>query len=331
MRLRLPGARLSAEWRHRFIQRWLDRRVPPESSRIVLHRRRLFILPTRLGYTFALTIALLLLGSLNYGTSLGFVVTFLLAGAGALGMLHTYRNLEGIILDFAPAPPVFAGETARFPVHVDTGERPRWAITLTPPGDGDRIEFHVHGDAPVTTTMPVPAPRRGRLRPGRSRLATEWPLGLFRVWSWLHPGIGTVVYPPAYDHGFPLPETGLSGRRGRAAAGDEDFDGLRDYRPGDSPRRIAWKALARTDELQTKTFETAPAGERWLPWDALGSLAMEERLEQLCHWVVELDRRGLRYGLALPDHRIEPGTGRAHRHRCLEALALFGLPAEDAA
>lgn len=329
MRYRLPGVRLLAERRYRLVRRWLDRRVPPESPHIILHRRRLFILPTRLGYTFALTLALLLLGSLNYGTSLGFVVTFLLAGSGALGMLHTYRNLEGITLTFAPASPVFAGETAQFPVHVDATEKPRWAITLTPPGDGDGIDFHTRSDAPVAATMPVPAQRRGRLRPGRSRLTTEWPLGLFRVWSWLHPRVGTVIYPEPRDHGFPLPETGAGGRRGRPAAGDEDFEGLRDYRPGDSPRRIAWKALARTDELQTKTFEAAPAGERWLPWDALGSLSMEARLEQLSHWVVELDRRGLRYGLALPDHRIEPDTGRAHRHRCLEALALFGLPAKD--
>lgn len=330
MLLRFPGAHLLAERRARFVDRWLDRRVPPESPRIVLHRRRLFILPTRLGYTFALTLALLLLGSLNYGTSLGFVVTFLLAGAGALGMLHTYRNLEGVSLSFAPAPAVFAGETARFPVHVDRTERPRWALVLTPPGGGD-IHFDTRSDAPVTTAMPVSTSRRGRLRPARARLATEWPLGLFRVWSWLHPRIETVVYSPPRDHGFPLPESDSAGRRGRPVHGDEDFAGLRDYRPGDPPRRIAWKTLARTDELQTKAFEAAPAGERWLPWDALGSLGMEQRLEQLCHWVIELDRRGLRYGLALPDRRIDPDTGRTHRHRCLEALALFGLSAEETA
>lgn len=324
MRLRLPGARLLAARRRSLVQRWLDRRVPPEDPRVVLHRRRLFILPTRLGYTFALTLALLLLGSLNYGTSLGFVVTFLLAGAGALGMLHTYRNLEGLRVVFAPAPAVFAGDTARFPVHVDSGRRPRWALALAAPGDGERA-FHARPEAPVATELPVPAARRGRLRPARSRLATEWPLGLFRVWSWLHPRVETVVYPTPRDHGCELPVTAAPGQRGQAAPGDEDFAGLRDYRAGDPPRRIAWKALARTDQLQTKTFESAPAGERWLDWEDLGGLGTEERLQQLAHWVVELDARGQRYGLALPDRRIEPGGGPAHRHRCLEALALFGL------
>ncbi len=214
-------------------------------------------------------------------------------------------------------------------MHVDSSDRPRWALTLSGP-DGTDTGFDALSEVPVEIAMPVPAPRRGRLQPDRARLTTEWPLGLFRVWSWLHPSIESVIYPPPRDHGFPLPESGSVGQRGRPVAGDEDFAGLRDYRPGDPPRRIAWKALARTDELQTKAFEAAPAGERWLAWDALGALKTEERLEQLCHWVVELDRRGLRYGLALPDRRLGPDAGPAHRHRCLEALALFGLPATEA-
>ena len=328
MRFRLPGARLLAERRRRLVERWLDRRVPPESARIVLHRQRLFILPTRLGYTFALTLALLLLGSLNYGTSLGFIVTFLLAGAGAVGMLHTYRNLEGVSLAFAPAPPVFVGETARFPIQVDSSDRARWALTLTGP-DGTESEFDALPEPPAVASMAVPARRRGRLQPGRARVTTEWPLGLFRVWSWVYPRIEAVVYPRPRDHGFPLPMTASAGQRGRPVAGDEDFAGLREYRPGDPPRRIAWKALARSDELQTKAFEAAPAGERWLAWDALGALALEERLEQLCHWVIELDRRGQRFGLALPDRRIVPANGPVHRHQCLEALALFGLSARE--
>lgn len=327
---RLPGLRRLAAWRDRFVQRWLDRRVPPEAPRIVLHRRRLFILPTSLGYTFALTLGLLLIGSLNYGTSMGFVVTFLLAGGGALGMLHTYRNIEGLELTFSPAPAVFAGETAGFPVRVDSGGRTRWGIALVP-AEHDEIAFHVPADAPVSASLPCVARRRGRLRPGRTRLSTQWPLGLFRTWSWVHPRIDSLVYPRPVDHGLSLPESGSQGQRTRQRPGDDEFSGLRDYHPGDPPRRIAWKVLARTGELHTKAFEATPSGERWLEWDELGELDVEARLEQLCYWVLELDGTGGRYGLDLAGQRIGPDTGPRHRHRCLEALALFGLPAEDEA
>lgn len=325
---RLPGLRRLSTWRRGFVQRWLDRRVPPEAPRIVLHRRRLFILPTSLGYTFALTLGLLLIGSLNYGTSMGFVVTFLLAGGGTLGMLHTYRNVEGLEIAFSPAAPVFAGETASFPVHIDNGGRGRWGIALVPDAH-DEIHFHVPETTPVSLALPCSARHRGRLHPGRTRVATQWPVGLFRTWSWVHPRVVSLVYPRPVDHGRTLPESGTSGRHSRQRRGDDEFSGLRDYQPGDPPRRIAWKVLARTGELHTKAFDSTPSGERWLNWESLDDLEAEQRLEQLCCWVVELDAAGGRYGLNLAGQCFGPDSGPRHRRRCLEALALFGLPPEE--
>lgn len=322
MRVRVPGARALAERRRRVVKYWLDRRVPPEPPRMTLHRRRLFILPTRLGYTFGGTVAVLLIGSLNYGTSLGFAVTFLLAGAGALGMLHTYRNLEGVTLAFAPAPPVFAGETAHFPVRLEVRDRERWGLALET-GESPRAGLIVTPARPAITEVALHGGRRGRLPLPRVSVATTWPLALFRVWSWVWPTMETLVYPAPVDHGQPLPNaSGGAGDGRRAATGDEDFSGLREYRPGDPPRRIAWKALARSDELRVKAFDDEPGGDTWLGWEQLRGLEPEQRFEQLCAWVLAADRAGRRYGLGLPDTRIAPGTGPEHRRRCLEALAV---------
>lgn len=322
MVVRLPGAKALAAWRRRLVERWLARHAPPEPTRITVHRRRLFILPSGLGYTFGLTIALLLLGALNYGTSLGFAVTFLLAGSGALGMLHTYRNLEGVTFAFAPAPAVFVGDTAAFPVTVEAPDGPRWALELRMGGEAVLVAT-AWPAAPAHATVPVVATGRGRLRPPRLTAATQWPLALFRVWSWLHPAVETIVYPAAIDHGHPLPPPVPGGDHDRGGGDDDDFAGLREYRPGDPPRRIAWKALARHDELHIKAFEATPEGDRWLDWQRLGELEPEARLEQLCRWVLQADVDGHGYGLALPGLRIPPATGPDHRTRCLEALALY--------
>lgn len=330
MASRIPGLGAPSAWRERLVRRWLDRRVPPEAAHIVLHRRRLYILPTALGYTFALTLGLLLIGSLNYAASMGFVVTFLLAGSGALGMLHTYRNLEGLDLAVAPAAPVFAGEIARFPIRIENAGRARWGLELVPARQ-PAIGFHLPHEEAMVVELPCPAPRRGRLRPGRAQLCTQWPLGLFHSWSWIHPDVVSLVYPRPLDHGAAFPQSDGPGQARQPRRGEEEFSGLRDYHPGDPPRRIAWKALARTGELYTKAFESAPAGERWLDWEALAALDAEARLEQLCHWVLELDRSEDRYGLRLPGQRVGPDRGPRHRRRCLEALACFGLPAEAAA
>lgn len=311
--------RALGERRRRLVEAWLDRRVPPESPRITLHRRRLFILPTRTGYTFGATVAVLLLGSLNYGTSLGFAVTFLLAGAGTLAMVHTYRNVEGVTLAFAPAPAVFAGETARFPVRIEAADRPRWALDLDGGAEPRAGLAPAPGDA-VIIDIGIPTAARGRLRPPRLAVATTWPLALFRAWSWVWPRVEALVYPAPVDHGRTPPRT-RSGAGG-VGTGDDEFSGLRDYQPGDPPRRIAWKALARTDELRVKVFAADPVGETWLTWDALADLPRDARFEQLCAWVLAADGDGRRYGLELPDRRVEPGRGPEHRRHCLEALAL---------
>lgn len=292
--------------------------MPPETPHVHLHRRRLYILPSRLGWVFAAMLLALLLGSVNYETSLGFGATFLLAGLGVTGMIRTYRNLLGVALRFGPAAAAFAGDPVRFPLSVDGGRLERWALHV------GGAPIHVPADAPAGQThLVVTAQRRGRLRPGRVTIETQWPLGLFRVWSWVHPRIEAIVYPRPVDHGRTLPDLRTGGQGGaRARTGDEDFAGLREYHPGDSPRRIAWKTFARRDDLHTKLFETEAAGDRVFDWFELGMLAPEARLEQLARWVLDAEQRGEAYALNLPGVTLDAGRGAEHRARCLEALAL---------
>jgi len=50
----------------------------------------------------------------------------------------------------------------------------------------------------------------------------------------------------------------------------------------------------------------------------------EERLAQLCRWVLSAHDQQLEYGLILPSSTVQPATGTAHRLRCLTTLACFG-------
>jgi uncharacterized protein (DUF58 family) len=51
----------------------------------------------------------------------------------------------------------------------------------------------------------------------------------------------------------------------------------------------------------------------------------EERLSQLCFWVLEFDRSNQEYGLRLPGVVIHPASGESHRTQVLRHLALWGL------
>jgi hypothetical protein len=66
------------------ISDWIFRANVPETPPVTLVQRRIFILPTKQGYTFAATVGILLLASINYALSLGFVLTFLLMSMGCV-------------------------------------------------------------------------------------------------------------------------------------------------------------------------------------------------------------------------------------------------------
>lgn len=306
---------------------WLFQIRGPHLGPIVLVQRRVFILPTRQGLLFAGVLALMLVGSINYALSLGFVLTFLLVGLGLNAMVYTFRNLARLSVSGGRAQAVFAGETAWFPVHLENpGQSDRHAVGLT----ADK-QTAVYVDVPArqsaVASIGIPARRRGRLRPGRLTIFTRFPLGLYYAWSYLDFGAHCLVYPRPASGGMPLPaaEAGAGGGtlQGR---GREDFSGLRQYSPGDSPRHIAWKAVARGDALLTKQFSGRADTELWIDWRHLpASLDTEQKLSRLARWVLDAHAAGLNYGLRIPGRTVDPGQGEAQRERCLEALALFGI------
>ncbi len=113
---------------------------------------------------------------------------------------------------------------------------------------------------------------------------------------------------------------------GEATRGDDDFAGLKDYHPGDSPRRIAWKALARGGELLVKEFAGAAAPAPIFDLDLAPGADLEARLSLLTRWIVDAHGRGEAFGLRLRDLEFAPEPGETQRRRCLAALAEFGLP-----
>ena len=141
------------------ISDWIFRASVPEAAPVTLVQRRIFILPTRQGYVFAFTVLLLLLASINYTLSLGFVLTFLLASMAGVAMLHTWRNLAHLKLRPGRCDPVFAGEGAHFGITVETPSQTRFAIAVRRRGEEPvYADIVVHETAAIP--LPVPTPQR---------------------------------------------------------------------------------------------------------------------------------------------------------------------------
>jgi len=319
-----------AAWRFRLRMRiadWIFRGKSPETGPVVLVQRRIYIVPSRSGYFFAGVLLLLLVASINYTLSLGFLLTFLLAGMGGTAMLHTFRNLAQLRVSPGKVEPVFAGDTAHFGLVIHNPTLPRYAVGVRQATRFDAAaEFgDVAPASGATFQIPVRAERRGRARCGRVEIFTEYPVGLFHSWSYVDFGSNCLVYPKpdSGDGALPL-DARAKGEGNVPVRGDEEFQSLRAYRPGDTPRQIAWKALAREQGLLVKEFGSTASAELWLDFAALEGLDTELKLSRLTWWVLEAERSQLPYGLRLPAQTIRPGLGEEHRDRCLEALALFG-------
>ena len=304
--------------------RLLSGRAAPERGPVVLSQRRVYILPTRYGYTFALALLLMLAGSVNYQLSLGYILTFLLAGMGVVSILHTFRNLAHIAVSAGRVEPAFAGGTVRFHLHYDnptTFDR----VSIDARCDAARAACDVPAHGAATVVLLLPAARRGWLRMPRVTVETSYPVGLLRAWSYVLPDAAALVYPRPEESALPppaaMPDRGDAAMAGR---GNDDYWGLRPYQPSDSPRHIAWKATARGDRLLTKVFVGRGAFELWLDWNALPAAAgVETRLSVLTHQVLAAEEANVAYGLRLPGRELEPALGEGHRDACLKALALF--------
>jgi uncharacterized protein (DUF58 family) len=307
------------------LKAWARRRQGMDVLPVTIHRRRLYILPTRAGIAFATLVAFMLIAGLNYANSFALFLTFLLTGFGLAAMHQCHRVLLNVTLQGAMPVSGFAGESVRIQLTLSNGSAfLRHQIEVSALGIVAVADLPARSAQPYE--LPLPAPKRGVIRIERLKLSTTYPFGLFRAWAWAHFPLEAIVYPRPRG-ALPMPgESGhQSGVRGRIGAGTEEWLGLRPFRDGDSPRQVDWKAYARGAALLVKEYSAAGSNLRLFDFAELSHLATEARLEQLSRWIVDAEARGEHYGLLISPHRFEADRGPQHHHRCLSALAIYRL------
>ncbi len=336
------------------LDKWLFRLGAAEPGEVVLNQRRVFILPSKAGLGFGALLAVLFISSINYNLSLGFALTFLIAACAVIDMHLTFRNLAYLHLSPGRVQPVFAGEDARFEMHLaNRRAHDRYAIWIGFIGDGSDIDrrrraaanralrplanlnaqaIDIGAMSSCSVTLSYPTARRGWQAAPRIRLTTRFPLGLLHAWSYWYPELSVLVYPRPETDAPPLPMAGEARTDGIGRSGSEDFAGIRAYRPGDSIKHLAWRQIARIEfeaggQLVTKHFEGGAASDLMLDYDQLPrDLSIEARLSRLTRWVLEAEERGLAYGFHLGAVTLEPALGPAQQQACLRALALYQRP-----
>lgn len=312
------------ELTRRPVFKFIAERSGPFDGEVELTRDRVYILPTRVGFIFALLLLILLIGSINYEKNLGFIMTFLLAGVGNILLLACWRNLAGLQLKRRLCRAVFCGEAAHFEVNLIN--RPlldRHSIAISHSGrEYDVVDCEAVGSQIIRFS--VDTRQRGLLDPGKFRLYTEFPAGLFIAWTWIDLSMSCVVYPqPDRETQTLLTSYSDGGEDDIGNAGQDNFSHLRKYQQGDNISHVAWKTLAKSDELYSKQFIGATPAEHWIHWDEIPARDTEHRLSIITALILHAEGRSQHYGLRLPTQTIRPDNGSQHLHRCLTALALY--------
>ena len=314
--------------RQRLRQWWLARH--PVTDTWTLNQHNIYILPTRGGWAFGLTLLVMLVSSINYQLNLGYVLTFLLAGSGLVSIHLTHGTLRGLTLRLRPATPVFAGEPAVLEVVMSNPGAARHGIGLRfhrGPGNHRHTWCDVPAQGQASASLSMVPPTRGWHEVPTLLIETRFPFGLFRAWTHWRPASPVLAYPrpeqPAPS--LPLAQSAPGGAPQARQGQGSELDGVRAWRRGDGLRLVVWKKAARNGQLVSRETTAESSRELWLDWQAAHGTdpSAEGRLARLAAWVLAAERQGLVYGLRLPGQQIPPDRGDAHQRRLLRELALW--------
>ena len=203
--------------------------------------------------------------------SLGFVLYAIASNVGAGWLYVVVAALLGMLLVSIPLPWLGVrrmGVTRRAPVVAtagepfecalqleNTGRLPRFMIEVRDSFAGDNgraVAVRVRRGSTEKVHYTVENPRRGIYAGGEIVVETRAPFGLFygrrRMWA----ASETVVYPKTFDVAGLPPAADTDAEPGDGSESSTlhrghggEFWGVREYRPGDPARLVAWKRSAR--------------------------------------------------------------------------------------
>lgn len=316
------------------------------AARLQRLMRRLAVLPlpSRVGWYFLGSAALLFVAGAYYGENSFILLSCLPLAMVLVNMVAVWGNVRRIEFRRELPGHTHAGEAVDIGLCVtNRGRVPSFALEL----DDTRLP-DLYRDEPLTLLQAAQAGflhrtgytgvfgRRGRHRLDTLLLSSSFPFGLARMSRVLSCNSEIVVYPRPYRLSTDFEQQLLNqarffGESAVSARGQEEVFGVREYLPGQNVARIHWRTTARTGKpmvlelegRQDATFvvvlDTFPVGD---------PSTLRQRLESaigLCAGLAYyLTRQGVLFRFACHGAELQlsqPGRGDGHYHAVMEKLA----------
>jgi len=283
--------------------------------------RRVFILPSALGWLWAAVGGLLYVLGVNTSSNVPLILGFLMLALQLLAIFLTAQTLHGLQLHWPTQIEGWAAEQLPLPVQLTVPKGSRYlGLQLGP--RGQRWE----GICPAgVQQIPVPwqGNSRGLHKLPRLRIDSQAPLGLWVCWVRIQLNSEALLYPapiPAAINELPWLQASAK-QQAKPNIEPHDFHSLQPHRPEEGPQRLAWKQLARGHGELSKRFE-APSAKAVL-LSLQPGIEKEQGLSAIAARIKQLAANGETYGLLVDHIDIPPANSAEHRRICLRSLALL--------
>lgn len=302
--------------------------------------------PTRAGWLFFLLVMGVGFAALNTGNNLLYLVLSLMLAFLVLSGVFSESALRGIQIKRRLPPEVFALRSNSIALHISNSQKrvPAFAVAVEDRTRGADGRVRTCGRCFTLRVAPGATDiRRYELEPAQRgdfelvgfRVSTRFPFGLFSKSMEIDAPIEILVYPPV-DEIRTLPDFAATDGDGELETSGAGIGavagGLREYAPGDPPRRIHWRASRRRDALLVREVESVVQSDVHVRLRTAG-VGRGTRFERSVRWaaseVTALLGQGSRVSLQTDHEHLTADSGARHRARLLTFLARIqpGSPA----
>lgn len=249
-----------------------------------------------------------------------FVFSFL--GISLTSMGITNRNVDQVDIVSVKSEKCFAHEAGNIYVEIynksDKSTSRNLRLRLSGLKDVVSIKSMAAQETRIVKLPWIP-PRRGWLEIPRIILESDYPYGILRSWKVFREEQKVLVFPERKG------ESIFQSNAGGLQSGVDNFRDLREFRQGDSLRRVHWRASMKTQQLLVKNFEEESTHDFDLSWDQTQG-DIEMRLSQLSLWIDQAEMQKLKYRLVTPWWTSARGPHSTIWFKSLKALALQKNP-----
>ena len=325
-----------------YLQTWFKRRAPV-SRDITLNLRNVYIFLSKEGMLYAFLLIILFVAGINYANNLVLGLCFLLGSLLVVTIHYTFAHLAGLQIKLVDISDTQVGDKVQVRLQISSeSSQPHRQVRLSFANNAFDFKQPIHRkpnalsapndwllvsqiQAPQQVSLWLTADKRGKFVLPRLTVSTVYPLGILQAWSYVFFEGHAWVYPAPLRYEMKASQFVPSDDEQTAAlhtqAGQEDFDQLDNYVPGESLARISWAHVARGQGLMSKRFVESVGQQQLLDYYQMPAVTHEEKLSQLRYGVDSLTQSQIAFQLRLPDGEGAIGEGQAFRQQCLLRLA----------